>query len=177
MYSAIFIFLDMRCILNDSKGRGYICLQREYVLFFGTCIIFAINITDTPDQKMLHNEYFMLFSISHIIRGIISRCMRCDLTFSRRWMLKLRFGMWNRVVWYFATVFRRNLTLPCSWKKIAYPEGGGSRFLWNVGIDLLIYTATQKNLRKKNSMALVRKRTTPTERPLLVVEVSANFCG
>jgi hypothetical protein len=28
-----------------------------------------------------------------------------------------------------------------------------------------------------NSMALVRKRTIPTERPPLVGEVSANFCG
>jgi hypothetical protein len=30
---------------------------------------------------------------------------------------------------------------------------------------------------KINSAALVRKRTTPTERPPLVGEVSANFCG
>jgi hypothetical protein len=30
---------------------------------------------------------------------------------------------------------------------------------------------------KKNSGALVRKRTIPTERPPLVGEVSANFCG
>jgi hypothetical protein len=29
----------------------------------------------------------------------------------------------------------------------------------------------------KNSVALVRKRTVPTERPPLVCEVSANFCG
>jgi hypothetical protein len=29
---------------------------------------------------------------------------------------------------------------------------------------------------KKNSVALVRKRTTPTERPPVVGEVSANFC-
>jgi hypothetical protein len=29
----------------------------------------------------------------------------------------------------------------------------------------------------KNSVALVRKRTIPTERPQLVGEVSANFCG
>jgi hypothetical protein len=34
------------------------------------------------------------------------------------------------------------------------------------------------NLRdKKNSVALVRERTIPTERPPLVDEVSANFCG
>jgi hypothetical protein len=30
---------------------------------------------------------------------------------------------------------------------------------------------------KKNSVALVRKRTIPTKRPPLVGEVSANFCG
>jgi hypothetical protein len=30
---------------------------------------------------------------------------------------------------------------------------------------------------KINSVALVRKRTIPAERPLLVGEVSANFCG
>jgi hypothetical protein len=30
---------------------------------------------------------------------------------------------------------------------------------------------------KKNSVAVVRKRTIPTERPQLVVEVSANLCG
>jgi hypothetical protein len=30
---------------------------------------------------------------------------------------------------------------------------------------------------KLNSVALVRKRTIPTERPPLVGEVSANFCG
>ena len=30
---------------------------------------------------------------------------------------------------------------------------------------------------KKNSMALVRERTIPTERPPPVGEVSANFCG
>jgi hypothetical protein len=30
---------------------------------------------------------------------------------------------------------------------------------------------------KKNSVALVRKRTIPTERPPLVGEISANLCG
>jgi hypothetical protein len=34
-----------------------------------------------------------------------------------------------------------------------------------------------KNQTKTNSVALVRKRTIPTERPRLVGEVSANFCG
>jgi len=32
-------------------------------------------------------------------------------------------------------------------------------------------------LLKKNSVALVRERTIPTERPPPVGEVSANFCG
>jgi hypothetical protein len=31
--------------------------------------------------------------------------------------------------------------------------------------------------KRKNSVALVRKRTMPTERPPLVSEVSANLCG
>jgi len=34
-----------------------------------------------------------------------------------------------------------------------------------------------KILLKKNSVALVRERTIPTERPPPVGEVSANFCG
>jgi hypothetical protein len=33
------------------------------------------------------------------------------------------------------------------------------------------------NYKKINSVTWVRKRTTPTERPPLVGEVSANFCG
>jgi hypothetical protein len=33
------------------------------------------------------------------------------------------------------------------------------------------------NNNNNNSMALVRERTMPTERPPLVGEVSANFCG
>jgi hypothetical protein len=32
-------------------------------------------------------------------------------------------------------------------------------------------------IKKLNSVALVRKRTIPTERPPLVGEVSANLCG
>jgi hypothetical protein len=38
------------------------------------------------------------------------------------------------------------------------------------------YGATEVELRI-NSVALVRKRTIPTEQPLLVSKVSANFCG
>jgi hypothetical protein len=35
----------------------------------------------------------------------------------------------------------------------------------------------EKGIKKLNSVALVRKRTIPTERPPHVGEVSANFCG
>jgi len=35
----------------------------------------------------------------------------------------------------------------------------------------------KEKLKKKTSVALVRERTIPTERPPPVVEVSANFCG
>jgi hypothetical protein len=39
------------------------------------------------------------------------------------------------------------------------------------------YVALTKNQTNPNSEALVRERTIPTERPRLVGEVSANFCG
>jgi hypothetical protein len=41
--------------------------------------------------------------------------------------------------------------------------------------DRDVRTSRSKN--KVNSVAVVRKRTIPTERPPLVSEVSANFCG
>jgi hypothetical protein len=40
-----------------------------------------------------------------------------------------------------------------------------------------VYSQNQTNKNKANSVALVRERTIPTERPPLVGEVSANFCG
>jgi len=40
------------------------------------------------------------------------------------------------------------------------------------GVRMFVLTAT-----KQNSVALVRTRTIPTERPPPVGEVSANFCG
>ena len=43
-------------------------------------------------------------------------------------------------------------------------------------IGLLAIYVTKKHT-KLNSVALVRERTIPTERPPLVGEVSANFCG
>jgi hypothetical protein len=40
-----------------------------------------------------------------------------------------------------------------------------------------ITTTTTTNNNNNNSVSLVRERTIPTERPLLVDEVNANFCG
>jgi hypothetical protein len=40
--------------------------------------------------------------------------------------------------------------------------------------EFVLYSLTRT---EKNSVALVRERTVPTERPPLVGEVSANFCG
>jgi hypothetical protein len=39
------------------------------------------------------------------------------------------------------------------------------------------YLSAWKNEKKKHSVALVRERTIPAERPPLVGEVNANFCG
>jgi hypothetical protein len=39
------------------------------------------------------------------------------------------------------------------------------------------YTTKQNKTKQKNSVVLVRKQTIPTERPPLVGEVGANFCG
>jgi hypothetical protein len=52
-----------------------------------------------------------------------------------------------------------------------------SQFWLSADMPQHIYTHTHKLKKKLNSVALVRKRTIPTERPLLVGEVSANFCG
>ena len=40
-----------------------------------------------------------------------------------------------------------------------------------------LHTPLHSQTNKTNSVALVRTRTIPTERPPLVGEVSANFCG
>jgi hypothetical protein len=42
---------------------------------------------------------------------------------------------------------------------------------------MINYAKTTVTLKKLNFVALVRKRTMPTERPPLVGEVSANYCG
>jgi hypothetical protein len=52
-----------------------------------------------------------------------------------------------------------------------YFFSSGGRLDYNLNattVDVTIYA---------NSLALVRERTIPTERPPLVIEVSANFCG
>jgi hypothetical protein len=49
-----------------------------------------------------------------------------------------------------------------------------------VGFDVLLPVVIKSSLstnKQIDSVALVRKRTITTERPLLVGEVSANFCG
>ena len=44
-------------------------------------------------------------------------------------------------------------------------------------IYTMLNRGSEGNIKKKNSVALVRERTIPTERPPPVGEVSANFCG
>jgi hypothetical protein len=46
-------------------------------------------------------------------------------------------------------------------------------FYW----EILVNSGEQSPSKKLNSVALVRKGTIPTERPQLVGEISANFCG
>jgi hypothetical protein len=45
----------------------------------------------------------------------------------------------------------------------------------NVSSRLIAFDKAE--VKKKNSEALVRERTIPTDRPPLVSEVTANFCG
>jgi len=82
------------------------------------------------------------------------------------------------------------LLFPCG--LLFCPEGWGNRFLrkgfkfvpdhmvlhpGRQHSSFLIVTCNWERERKKNSMALIRERTIPTERPPPVGEVSANFCG
>jgi hypothetical protein len=48
---------------------------------------------------------------------------------------------------------------------------------WFMPIFSVIAQPYKEKKHKKNSVALVRKQTIPTERPPLFGEVSANFCG
>ena len=52
-------------------------------------------------------------------------------------------------------------------------EFGELKPIWNLKMYIIII----KLKKKLNSVALVRERTIPTERPPPVGEVSANFCG
>jgi hypothetical protein len=71
---------------------------------------------------------------------------------------------------------RKNLSqdsrCPDSYSKRAPPEYKNYSFG-----QLVLYFAAGVELYKTNSVALVRKRTMPTERPPLVGEVGDNFCG
>ena len=55
--------------------------------------------------------------------------------------------------------------------------GKGARHCTNVRGTQICSTVLRGELRKLNSVALVRERSIPTERPPPVGEVSANFCG
>jgi hypothetical protein len=50
-------------------------------------------------------------------------------------------------------------------------------FAWYVYFCVLCLIVVQLPKPKLNTVALVHERTIPTERPPLVGEVSANFCG
>ena len=52
-----------------------------------------------------------------------------------------------------------------------------TEFNCHVAAMLLLYILPKYIFTKLNSVALVRERTIPTERPPPVGEVSANFCG
>ena len=70
----------------------------------------------------------------------------------------------------------------CGEEKNLCPPGIEAPFLGcptnSLSLKALIQNKTKVNERiKKNSVALVRERTIPTERPPPVGEVSANFCG
>jgi hypothetical protein len=52
-----------------------------------------------------------------------------------------------------------------------------TRRLWTLLLVFLIDKPSRPKLKKLNSVAVVRKRTIPTERPQLVGEVSANLYG
>ena len=65
-----------------------------------------------------------------------------------------------------------NFELPCFIIRMVDTMQGSIIFIfitWNNAFLILFY--------KLNSVALVHERTIPTERPPLVGEVSANFCG
>jgi hypothetical protein len=52
-----------------------------------------------------------------------------------------------------------------------------TRLMKTIKVETCSQVIVHNNKTKLNSVALVRERTIRTERPPLVVEVSANFCG
>jgi hypothetical protein len=63
---------------------------------------------------------------------------------------------------------------------IRLPVGGGVRWrgFVNAVVDVQVpYNNNNNNSNNNNSLALVRERSIPTERPPLIGEVSSNFCG
>jgi hypothetical protein len=60
---------------------------------------------------------------------------------------------------------------------ILFPHFGRPIFIKHVINGMIMEILYSFSKLKLNSVALVRKRTIPTERPPHVVEVSANFCG
>jgi hypothetical protein len=61
----------------------------------------------------------------------------------------------------------------CCW----CPETETSSFYWALLSRFHLKTEIESSLQKKNSMVWVRERTIPIERPPLLGEVVANFCG
>ena len=59
-------------------------------------------------------------------------------------------------------------------RKLSWPVLISCSFIY---LNELRDTKNKSQRQKKNSVALVRERTIPTERPPPVGEVSANFCG
>jgi hypothetical protein len=51
------------------------------------------------------------------------------------------------------------------------------RVVWDILYVIYFHLTCVKMKKKNNSVAVVRKRTIPTERPPLVGEVGANLCG
>jgi hypothetical protein len=100
--------------------------------------------------------------------------------------IKIKVNQSNYSHWFyliFATCFGPHLG-PSSGSLIKYVSCYGTVLIWihisathHNHIIRETVTKLQEFIKKKNSVALVRKRTTPAERPPLVGEVSANFCG
>ena len=81
---------------------------------------------------------------------------------------------------FFPPPFENRTVYEIMWKNIV--ERGRPQITWRVRVACCIPKAADRHSEyviktKLNSVALVRERTIPTERPPPVGEVSANFCG